>query len=199
MAVIALARVGAVCRHAAGISGRADVDSRRRRPGRRAGFRRTCHHLPRKTPKGALEAVRWQAFRRYLADLKRFANLESIADQFETYLPYATAFGLTRNVAAQFAAVPQARVPAWYLRQAIRQAVRAGASRKAEAEEIAVGGGHGGGNKEGGSVTLSGNAAEARGGDLNRLAAGTFTAVADLTDSLFYSMNAAGGSGGGAL
>jgi uncharacterized membrane protein len=69
--------------------------------------------MPRKTPMGAEAAVRWRAFRRYLADFERYRDLSQAQDIFDRYLPYAVAFGLDREWIAKFARV-DARVPPWF-------------------------------------------------------------------------------------
>jgi hypothetical protein len=46
--------------------------------------------MPRRTPRGALEAARWQAFRRHLV-------ADEPDDVAEGYLPYAVAFGIDRD------------------------------------------------------------------------------------------------------
>ena len=43
--------------------------------------------MPQKTPKGAEQAARWQAFGRYLADLQRFGDLGQAAQRFGEFLP----------------------------------------------------------------------------------------------------------------
>ena len=42
--------------------------------------------MPAKTPKGAQEAARWNAFRRYLSNIERYADLEQVTDQFDKYI-----------------------------------------------------------------------------------------------------------------
>jgi uncharacterized membrane protein len=69
--------------------------------------------MPRKTAKGAEEAAKWLAFKRYLQTIEEHADLEVVKDKFEAYLPYAVAFGLERRLISQFAAV-DAPAPAWW-------------------------------------------------------------------------------------
>ncbi len=69
--------------------------------------------MPRKTEKGAEEAARWLAFRRYLQTIEEHADLEVVKDKFEAYLPYAVAFGMERRLISQFAAV-DAPAPMWW-------------------------------------------------------------------------------------
>ena len=69
--------------------------------------------MPRRTGKGAEEAARWRAFRRYLADIERYTNLSAAKEIFDRYLPYAIAFGLDREWVRKFAEV-DAPAPPWY-------------------------------------------------------------------------------------
>jgi uncharacterized membrane protein len=70
-------------------------------------------YMPRKTPKGAEEAAKWLAFKRYLQTIEQHSDLEVVKDKFEQFLPYAVAFGLERNLINKFAAV-DAPAPTWW-------------------------------------------------------------------------------------
>lgn len=70
--------------------------------------------MPVKTRKGAEEAAKWKAFKQYLKEIDRYANLEEAADRFDQYLPYAIAFGLERSWINKFASVPSTPIPMWY-------------------------------------------------------------------------------------
>lgn len=70
--------------------------------------------MPAKTAKGAEEAAKWEAFRNYLKNIDKLANLAEAKDIFEKYLPYATAFGMERSWINKFASVPGTAVPPWY-------------------------------------------------------------------------------------
>jgi len=70
--------------------------------------------MPVKTRKGSEETAKWKAFKRYLKDIERYAELEEATDQFDRYLPYAIAFGLERTWINKFASVPTTPVPIWY-------------------------------------------------------------------------------------
>jgi uncharacterized membrane protein YgcG len=70
--------------------------------------------MPAKTRKGAEEAAKWKAFKRYLRDIDRYTRLEEASEQFDRYLPYAVAFGIERSWINKFAAVPTTPVPLWY-------------------------------------------------------------------------------------
>lgn len=73
----------------------------------------TAGFMPRKTEKGAIEAAKWQAFRRYLQDIERYDNLQEKTAIFERFLPYAIAFGVEKSYIKKFAQV-QAPAPRWY-------------------------------------------------------------------------------------
>ncbi len=70
--------------------------------------------MPVRTRKGAEARMRLVAFRRYLAHIERYADVQAAADQFNRYLPYAIAFGLERSWVNKFAAV-NAPAPDWFI------------------------------------------------------------------------------------
>jgi uncharacterized membrane protein YgcG len=70
-------------------------------------------HMPRKTPKGAEEAAKWLAFKRYLETIEQQGDLEAVKDKFEEFLPYAVAFGLERRLIKKFAAI-NTPAPSWW-------------------------------------------------------------------------------------
>ncbi len=70
--------------------------------------------MPRKTQIGAEEAAKWDAFRRYLQNLDRYAEAGMVADKFETYLPYAVAFGIDRSWIRRFSQLDNVPAPIWY-------------------------------------------------------------------------------------
>jgi hypothetical protein len=70
--------------------------------------------MPRRTRHGAEEAARWRAFRRYLEQIEKYADLSSAKDIFDRYLPYAVAFGLDREWVRKFAAI-DTPAPGWYV------------------------------------------------------------------------------------
>lgn len=69
--------------------------------------------MPRKTRKGAEAAVKWVAFRNYLAEIEKHQDLEQAREIFSLYLPYAIAFGLEKSWVRKFARV-DAPAPRWY-------------------------------------------------------------------------------------
>jgi uncharacterized membrane protein YgcG len=70
--------------------------------------------MPRKTQFGAEESAKWQAFRRYLQNLDKYAKADMVADQFEAYLPYAVAFGVDRAWIRRFSQIDNVPAPIWY-------------------------------------------------------------------------------------
>lgn len=77
----------------------------------RVGFAR---HMPRKTDFGSGEAQKWRAFQRYLEEIQRYTNVQTAADKFQKYLPYAVALGVEKQLTAQFNSVPSA-MPPYYI------------------------------------------------------------------------------------
>jgi len=70
--------------------------------------------MPAKTRRGALEAARWLAFREYLRNLEKYTEIESAAEQFDKYLPYAIAFGMEKQWIRQFSGIDRVPIPVWY-------------------------------------------------------------------------------------
>ncbi len=75
-------------------------------------FYRLAKAMPVKTKAGAEAAARWQAFRRYLAQLDRYERVEAARGIFEQYLPYAIAFGLEKTWVQRWTTAQQAP-PTW--------------------------------------------------------------------------------------
>lgn len=71
-------------------------------------------HMPRKSQKGAEEAAKWGAFKEYLENIEKYADLSHVAQDFDRYLPYAVAFGLEKSWIRRFAKVPMTPIPTWY-------------------------------------------------------------------------------------
>jgi uncharacterized membrane protein YgcG len=70
-------------------------------------------HMPRKTAKGAEEAAKWLAFKRYLQTIEKHGDMAEVKDKFEQFLPYGIAFGLERSLINKFKAV-DAPAPSWW-------------------------------------------------------------------------------------
>ncbi len=70
-------------------------------------------YMPQRTPKGAQEQKKWQAFRNYLEDLGRFTDMDTAKEKYEKYLPYAIAFGVEKQWTRRFEDVT-VPAPQWY-------------------------------------------------------------------------------------
>lgn len=71
-------------------------------------------HMPAKTRRGAEDAAKWRAFREYLQNLDKYADVEEAARYFDDYLPYAVAFGLDRSWVRRFSQLDTVPIPTWY-------------------------------------------------------------------------------------
>lgn len=69
--------------------------------------------MPAKTAKGAQDAARWRAYKRYLANIEHYGDVAEAAAKFEEALPYAIAFGLEKELARQVTSAMTA-MPGWY-------------------------------------------------------------------------------------
>jgi len=72
------------------------------------------HYMPARTRTGAEEAAKWRAFKTYLQNVTKYANVKEAADQFDKYLPYAIAFGVDRSWINTFSQVETVPIPVWY-------------------------------------------------------------------------------------
>lgn len=68
--------------------------------------------MPRRTTKGAEEAARWLAFRRYIENLREYGDLPAAQRLLDETFPYTVALGLER-VALQHAESLGAQAPSW--------------------------------------------------------------------------------------
>ncbi len=143
--------------------------------------------MPHKTKKGAVLAAKGRAFRNYLEHLERYSSVEQAKSLFEKYLPYATAFGISKEWTKKFAAV-NAPMPTWYTLYTPDTARH----------------GRGFGGKMASPTALSGGQMPS----LNSMADGAFNSLSALSDSLTTMLNDAartfvsspsssGGGGGG--
>ncbi len=72
-------------------------------------------HMPVRTRKGAEMRMRAEAFKRYLANLEKYTQVQQAKDLFERYLPWAVAFGLKQSWIHRFAQLKDPPpVPGWY-------------------------------------------------------------------------------------
>lgn len=72
------------------------------------------YFMPRRTPLGAEARAKWEAFRTYLKDIKKFGKLERAQEIFENFLPYAVAFGLERVFTNAFTS-EEVVPPIWFV------------------------------------------------------------------------------------
>jgi hypothetical protein len=70
-------------------------------------------HMPGRTPKGAQEQRKWEAFRNYLKDLTRFQDMETAKEKYEKCLPYAVALGVEKQWTRRFEDLTVSS-PEWY-------------------------------------------------------------------------------------
>lgn len=72
--------------------------------------------MPVKTLKGAEESAKWRAFEQYLRNLQRYDGVQAAASQFDRYMPYSVAFGMSRSWMRQFEAQPDVYIPSpiWF-------------------------------------------------------------------------------------
>lgn len=71
--------------------------------------------MPQRTAAGATAFARWSAFKRYLAQVEKYTELNKAQDQFARYLPYAIAFGLEKTWIEKFSRGTAAPAPTWYI------------------------------------------------------------------------------------
>jgi uncharacterized membrane protein YgcG len=69
--------------------------------------------MPRRTPKGATEFAKWIAFKRHLASIEKFEQLDQARELFDQYLPYAIALGLGKTWTQKFATI-ETPMPRWF-------------------------------------------------------------------------------------
>jgi len=74
-----------------------------------------ARHMPRKTAKGVEATAKWLAFKKYLQNIKQYADIENSSEIFERYLAYAIAFGLERSFINTFSQSPTTAVPPWFI------------------------------------------------------------------------------------
>lgn len=72
-----------------------------------------ARYMPRKSPRGAEEAAKWLAFKRYMENIEQYSKVEEVQQIFDRFLPYAVAFGLEKSWIAKFARV-DTPPPPWY-------------------------------------------------------------------------------------
>jgi uncharacterized membrane protein YgcG len=71
-------------------------------------------YMPRKSQKGAEEAAKWLAFKRYMENIEKYTQVAEVKEIFDRYLPYAIAFGLEDEWIKAFSRVETAPPPWFY-------------------------------------------------------------------------------------
>jgi uncharacterized membrane protein len=70
--------------------------------------------MPRKTDAGAEAAARWKAFREYLRNIDKYADIAAQKEIWDRWLPYAIAFGIDKEYIRKFEQI-NAPAPGWYI------------------------------------------------------------------------------------
>jgi hypothetical protein len=154
--------------------------------------------MPAKTRKGAEEAKKWEAFKKYLEDIDKYVDIETVTDQFDEYLPYAIAFGLEHTWVKKFARIPSTPIPPWFIPVGIPyQPYGTGGGRRSRP-------GVSGGGRSGASPDLRDQRArpapsldgmsDSMMGGLNSISTGLFSAL-NSTSSAMKSVPRSSGSG----
>jgi uncharacterized membrane protein YgcG len=139
--------------------------------------------MPRKLHKGVTAAARWQAFRRYLENMEKYAKVAEAQEQFEKYLPYAVAFGLEEIWVKKFVPV-NPPLPRWYRYNPHR---RMGVPLAGTVWPAATAAPLGGAVSPVGSASPGGQAPT-----LDSVAASGFKGLDDMGSSFFRMLNTAG-------
>ncbi|HRA32983.1 MAG TPA: DUF2207 domain-containing protein [Thermomicrobiales bacterium] len=152
--------------------------------------------MPRKTQAGAEAAARWQAFRRYLADIERYDSVADAKALFDQYLPYAIAFGLERSWVSKFAQAG-APAPTWYGGwDGPVQTGRMPRGPRGGAVIIVPGGRPGGGGGGGGGLPDLQQTSDRMAGSLQSMSNGLFDLFSE-AGKVFSPPPSSGGGGGG--
>jgi uncharacterized membrane protein YgcG len=155
--------------------------------------------MPVKTRAGAEESAKWRAFKTYLSNTERFADLQQVTEQFDRFLPYAIAFGLERTWINKFARVPGTPTPGWYIPVGGRPYYggmhTAGDGGAALGKDVSRGGRDLSGEAVRPAPSLD-SMSDRMSGGLNAMSAGLMTML-NSTASTFTSVPASSSSGGG--
>ena len=136
--------------------------------------------MPAKTQKGSLESAKWKAFRKYLQNLEKYNDVESVPEQFDRYLPYAVAFGMERTWIRRFTKSATVPMPTWYF-PTYRGGRYSGGYRPGT--PISRGGGLG--------DMMPGNIAQAGGGGLDSMSDTLSGGLTSISDGLTEMLNTA--------
>ena len=141
--------------------------------------------MPAKTRHGAQEAAKWWAFRKYLQNIDKYADIPAVAEQFDRYLPYAVALNLDRKWVHMFSRVETTPIPSWYhpvwvgsgLAPWLRPAPRSSSAGRLQKPVAA-----------GASPTLG----EGVAGGLNQMGSGMMTGLNQMSEGLISALNTTG-------
>lgn len=157
--------------------------------------------MPRKTDQGAEAAARWQAFKNYLQNIDKYADMDAQKGIWDQWLPYAIAFGIDKQYIRKFEAV-DAPAPGWYFpsptmygpwRPYYYGTPWTGPSGGSGGGGMPNFGGNGEGGGMGGGLS---SASRGMGGSLTTMSAG-FGAMLTSASSTFTSRPSSSSSGGG--
>ena len=157
--------------------------------------------MPRKTQAGAEAAARWEAFRRYLADIERYDTVADAKQVFDRYLPYAIAFGLERSWVSKFASVGTP-APQWYGGpytdwDGPHRGGRMPRGRRGGDVIILPGGGRSGGSGGGGGLPDLQEMSDQTGRSLQGMSNGLFDLFSEAAKAFTSYSSKGGGRGGG--
>jgi uncharacterized membrane protein len=143
--------------------------------------------MPAKTQQGAEEAAKWKAFYRYLQNMEQYKSLEEAQVNFETFLPYAVAFGMERSWIRRFSQLPTTPIPTWYF-----PTYRGGYWGRGYHAGTPLGRGIGGDGLPSATDVLPGDIARAGSGGLNDIAGGLSGGLESMASGLTNMLNSAG-------
>lgn len=154
--------------------------------------------MPRKTDGGAEAAARWKAFKEYLRNLEKYADIEAQKEIWDRWLPYAIAFGIDKTYIRKFEAV-DAPAPGWYIPAPRPHRPEAYGPRPPRPVVVMGGGGVGGGETSSSGGGLGGGLSDASrgmGASLASMSAG-LGALLSSTSATFTSRPSSSSGGGG--
>jgi hypothetical protein len=96
-------------------------------------------YMPAKTARGAQEAARWNAFKRYLKNIESHGDLAGAAAKFEAFLAYAIAFGIEKDLVRQMVPAMTA-MPGWYVPTYLGGPWHGGYRREQSGQPVSTGG-----------------------------------------------------------
>ncbi len=137
--------------------------------------------MPRKTSAGSEAAAKWKAFKAYIKDIEKYADLERATEQFDTYLPYAIAFGVERDWINTFSRVPATPIPRWYMPRGYYPSTTS-------LEQIDPSGRKSKGFDSNLGRDIRGNRA-LPGSGLDRMSSGSFKGLSQMSAGLFSALN----------